>query len=664
MHAGSSDEAERLAHAAILGQLAEGVIVTDASGRITFVNDAAASIHGVARLDVEPDAYSDTYHLYTEDGRPYAPRQLPLARAVRGETIRDARWRILRPDGSEVLAIGSTQPLRSADGRQIGAVLTLRDDTAREAAERSLRESENALRELNAHLAERIEARTREANAAQAEAEAASQAKSEFLATMSHEIRTPLTGILGYTDLLLDEPSIDDVARGFAKRIRSAGAALLTIVNDILDFSKVEAGLIELTPEPFAPIELAEGALSIVRAAAERKRLALHIQAAPGLPACVVGDPDRLRQVLLNLLNNAVKFTPSGEVALGIRPVATPGVSRLRFEVRDTGIGIPASKHHLLFERFSQVDGTIQREFGGTGLGLAISKHLIEQMGGAIGVESEVGRGSQFWFEVSLPLASALPAPGPIVARRHTRGRRLLLVEDVPVSQDLARAVLEGGGHRVDIASGGAEAIEAVQATRYDLVLMDVQMPRIDGMTATRLIRALDHPAANVPIIAMTANVLPHQIARCLAAGMQDHVGKPFKREALLEAIDRWAGGGGGNLDRVDLSETGGDHDREAFDALSDILGREVVDRLLCSLERELRVRLGGEQTLPDRRMLARDAHALMAATGMLGFKDLTDLCRTAKDTSLSGDEYRTLVVRLHELRQSALTTIETLHAA
>ena len=645
-------EASNATHAAILSQLAEGVIVTGPDGRITLVNGAAAAIHGVARLDVEPDRYSDTYHLYTEDGAPYAPLDLPLARAVRGETVRDERWRIVRPDGQQVLAIGSAQPLRDASGTQIGAVLTVRDDTGRDAAERSLRD-------LNATLAERIVARTREAEGARELAEAASLAKSEFLAAMSHEIRTPLNGILGYADLLLDENAVPVGARLSIERIRSAGAALLTIVNDILDFSKVEAGQIELVTEPFAPDSLADEAVAIVRANAERKNLHLTIDVHPALPARVIGDRDRLRQVLLNLLNNAIKFTHIGGVRLSIAIVKVElGRVRLRFEVRDTGIGIAAAKQHLLFERFSQVDRTIQREFGGTGLGLAICKRLIDVMDGTIGMDSELDRGSTFWFEVALPVAAAAPfAPVVPPQAAPVTPRTILVVEDVPLNQELARAVLERAGHRVDIVPGGAEAVAAVQATPYDLVLMDIQMPEIDGITATRLIRALEHPAAKVPIVAMTANVLPHQVATFAEAGMEDYIGKPFKREALFALIERWAASNSAAPAVEGL-------DRETFDGLADAVGPEVIDRMLAGLANELRNRLGADGSVLEREKVAFDAHALVSGLGSLGFDAIAAQCRVVETACKTGSAYQDELAKLREMRRGTLELIASLRAA
>jgi CheY-like chemotaxis protein len=279
---------------------------------------------------------------------------------------------------------------------------------------------------------------------------------------------------------------------------------------------------------------------------ADRKRLALRIDIDDGLPARLVGDQDRLRQVLLNLLNNAVKFTPAGAVSVRVELLADSGRDcRLRFSVKDTGIGIAADKQGRLFERFSQLDGSIRREFGGTGLGLAISKRLVDLMGGEIGVHSAEGRGATFWFTVSLPIEAqeSRAEQSQREEPRPDRMARILVVEDNEINQEIARAVLQAAGHEVDLAADGAEAVMAVQAKRYDLVLMDIQMPVMDGITATQRIRSLRHPAKDLPIVAMTANVLPQQVVQYRAAGMDDHVGKPFKRDDLFSAIERWSRG-------------------------------------------------------------------------------------------------------------------------
>lgn len=637
--------------AAILAQLAEGVIVTDAAGKITLVNTAAAEIHGVARLDVEPDAYSDTYRLYTEDGRPYPPRDLPLARAVGGHAARDARWRIRRPDGTEVLATGNALPLVDQDGAQIGAVLTIRDDTARNTAE-------NALRDLNATLAERVAERTQEAEAARELAEAASRAKSEFLAAMSHEIRTPLNGVIGYADLLCEEPNLSPSAHQHAERIRTAGSALLTVVNDVLDFSKLEAGQVEIVPRPFAPAALIDNTVSIVRGSAEAKGLALGVSFDPAVPGWLLGDEDRLRQVLLNLLNNAVKFTAQGCIDLRIDAQVTSGGVHLRFSVQDTGIGISPAKRDRLFQRFSQVDGSIGRDYGGSGLGLAISKALVERMGGLIGVESELDRGSTFWFALDLPLATGPAIAAETSSIRGTRaGRRLLLVEDVPLNQDLARVILERAGHSVDVVGDGAAAIAAVQANAYDLVLMDVQMPGTDGLSATRQIRALGDKATRVPIVALTANVLPQQVAEFGAAGMDDHVGKPFRRDALLAVVDRWTVGGNAS------GETRATIDLPVFEDLKEVVGHERMVGLLTMLADELAQRFGPSSLAHDREQVAGDAHAMISATSMVGFCSLADLCRRVEKACRAGDAYEPLLIELCTRSSGTIEEIARLRA-
>jgi PAS domain S-box-containing protein len=459
-----------LRHATILGRLAEGVIVTDKAGRITLVNEAAAAIHGVSRLDIAPDSYSDTYHLFTTAGEPYPPQALPLARAVRGETVRDAHWRIRRPDGWEVSAIGSAQPLRDSKGEQIGAVLTLRDDTARDAAER-------ALQMLNVTLAEHVAEQTREAEAARALAERSNQAKSDFLATMSHEIRTPLNGIIGFADLLLEDPTLSGDVRRKLELIKESGDAVLTIVNDVLDFSKIEAGQVDLDTMRFSPRSLVENVLSILSAFAERKPIVLDATIAPDVPALVEGDYNRVRQILLNLVNNAIKFTEHGTVTVRVDSRAT---NEITFSVEDSGIGIPPDELPHLFRRFSQVDNSMTSRHGGTGLGLAISKQLVELMGGTIRAESVVGQGSLFCFTLPLAASGSEPTverPSAHAAPNTQAPLDVLLVEDGAVNRDLALAILSALGHRVEVAQNGLEALQLAQKRRFDVILMDIRMP-------------------------------------------------------------------------------------------------------------------------------------------------------------------------------------------
>lgn len=520
-----------LTQAAILDQLAESVVVTDAAGLITLVNAAAARMHGVARLDVPPDEYSDTYHLYTESGDPYPPSELPLARAVRGETVSEARFRVRRPDGTEVLVIGDARPLRDAEGRQIGAVLTARDDTARDAAEQ-------ALRRLNDGLIATVQTRTADAETARCQAERASAAKSDFLACMSHELRTPLTAILGYAEVLGGDPELSCASRDHAERIRSAGSTLLALVNDVLDFSAADAGRLRLHPRRTDLRILLETSVDLVRPQAQQSGLVIKLEHET-CHAPVMVDSGRLQQVLVNLLGNAVKFTPHGEVTSSLHCEIYGRMVKVKLAVSDTGVGIAADQLGTIFHQFEQGDVSTSRRFGGTGLGLAISQKIISEMGGRLGVESAPDVGSVFTVRLTLPLADE-EAKAPVLrppTGKSRSGLRVLLAEDVALNRDLVALFLKPSGVELHMAVNGEAAVQAAQTCAFDVILMDMQMPVMDGLEATRRIRAGSGASANARIVALSANVLPADLERCRAAGMDDHLGKPLTATALLQKL-------------------------------------------------------------------------------------------------------------------------------
>jgi PAS domain S-box-containing protein len=369
-------------------------------------------------------------------------------------------------------------------------------------------------------------------------AEAAARFKSEFLANMSHEIRTPLTAIIGFAGLLRTDGALAQRERGWSDRVDEASKALLSIVNDVLDFSKLEAGQIEIVSGPFDPRRLAEETVALLDAQAGAKGVALALTCDSAIPPTVAGDADRLRQVLLNLVSNAVKFTSRGkvEVRLSLDP---RDPDRVRFGGFDTGVGIPPAALDRVFERFAQADGSITRKFGGTGLGLAICKRLIDAMDGEIGVESRVGEGSLFWFAIDLPAACSLAAPDEDDGDGELGPLSILVVDDAEANRDLVSTILRSVGLAVDLAENGVQAVEAVKAKAYDLVLMEVQMPVMDGIRATQVIRGLQSPRASVPIVALSANVLPEQVASYRAAGVDAHLGKPINPGELLATIAR-----------------------------------------------------------------------------------------------------------------------------
>ena len=377
-----------------------------------------------------------------------------------------------------------------------------------------------------------------------AAAEAASRVKSEFLAHMSHEIRTPMNALLGSAELLA-QTQLDERQGRHVALFQSAGASLVEILNDLLDLSKIEAGLLELHRQPFSLVDLAAKQTVLFEARASQKGLRLRTEFDADLPPVVVGDGPRLVQVLRNLLGNAIKFTHHGSVTLAVRRV--PGApDRLRFEVRDTGIGIAAAKQQEIFQAFTQADSGVERAYGGTGLGLTISLRLVALMGGVIGVDSREGEGSLFHVEVDLPASQEMPvalwAPSsPEASSDLMPGLRILLADDNPQNVQLVEAYLEGDGHHIDVVHDGAAAVMRFRDHRYDVVLMDVQMPGMDGYRATAAMRAVERERgdAPIPVIALTANAMPDDERRSLQAGCTAHLSKPFSRSQLRRALAR-----------------------------------------------------------------------------------------------------------------------------
>jgi PAS domain S-box-containing protein len=502
----------------ILDQIDDGCAVVDLRGNLLFVNDAFCRMFGFEKRRVLGRSFKDLQH----PGRHAQTLEIFNTVYRTGQPVRGYEYQVTP---SSLFVEQSISLERDAGGRPVAFLSIFRDCTARKQAEEAA-------------------ARAREA------AESANRAKSQFLANMSHEIRTPMNGIIGMTALALDGPLTPPQAECL-EMIHSQAASLLTIVNDILDFSKIESRRVELETVPFTLAHAVDEVVKPLAVRAREKGISLGRTIDAGVPGRIVGDPVRLKQILTNVIGNAVKFTEEGSVTLdvSVEPAGDDG-QMLHLRVADTGIGIPPEKVAAIFEPFRQVDGSMTRRFGGTGLGLAIASTLVELMGGAITVDSAPGRGST--FDITIP---AIPAPANVrtesavsaeiaaAARRAAAPERLarvLVAEDNIVNQRVAAALLTKRGHSVTVVNNGREAVAALKREPFDLVLMDVQMPEMDGFEATAAIREMERDTGRrVRIVAMTAHAMSGDRERCLAAGMDGYLSKPIDQRSLFEVIEK-----------------------------------------------------------------------------------------------------------------------------
>lgn len=502
----------------ILTSLADGVLETDTAGKILYANPTAQQLLAIDDLPTNAHHLLDFFTLHQTDQTIIEnPDQLSNLLS-QSQGFRDDNALVCHHSASKLAVSFALSPIKQ-DNLVSGYVITFRDMSLQKAAEEELRNAKQL-------------------------AEDAAETKANFLATMSHEIRTPLNGVIGIATLLADT-DLDATQLDYVSTLKRSAEVLLSLINDILDFSKMDAGKLTLESIPFAPTALIHDLHSMFQSQFEQKQLKASYHLDDKLPTWLLGDEHRLRQVLINLVGNALKFTEKGEVNVCVKLVGVLGNQcRVRFSVQDTGIGISATAQARLFEAFTQADGSTTRQFGGTGLGLSISKKIIELMHGKLQLASTLGEGSRFFFDIMLTKTDSpisIPSHATVNTPVSVEGKKLLLVEDNKINQLVAGKLLEKFGYAYDIAENGIEAVDKASSNHYDAILMDCQMPVLDGFEATKRIRQSEQAkSAHTPIIGLTANALEGDREKCLACGMDDFTTKPIKLEELASKLNYW----------------------------------------------------------------------------------------------------------------------------
>ena len=632
-------------------QVAESIVITDLNGSILYVNPAFEKLTGYSR----EEAIGQNPRVLKSGHHPTSYYQKMWATLLEGKT-----WcgELInrRKDGTLFQEDATISPIKDKGGNVINYVAVKRDITSRKHVEAELAQAKN-------------------------KAEAANRAKSEFLANMSHEIRTPMNGVIGMTGLLLDT-ELNEEQRRYAEIVHDSGESLLRLVNDILDFSKIEAGKLEFESLDFELESLLDDLAADLSVRAREKGLQFCCAVDSSVPRLLRGDPGRLRQILTNLITNAIKFTTAGEVAVRAS-LETENAAEvlLRFTVQDTGIGIPEDKLGIIFTKFTQVDASTTRKYGGSGLGLAISKQLAELMGGKIGVVSREGKGSEFWFTVRLgkqpevaqnaapplahPCENSSPEPRrPFAGRRH----RILVAEDNSTNQVVALGILKNLGLYADAVADGAEVIRVLESIPYDLVLMDVQMPVMDGVASTRQIRSPASAVLNhwIPIIAMTAHALQGDRERFLEAGMNDYVSKPVSPAALIDVLKCWLPKENNEqetskevalhsalpvvFDRVGMLDRLM-HDEDLAQKLLEVFLEDAPSQI-----EQLRYCLGRSDAIG----VQRQVHSIKGAAACVGGEALRTLTREMEQAAKAGD-LNSVVARMPELDRHFLDLREAI---